>query len=59
MIFLLIDSRIIKQSPNGDKIERLSVSFTLDQLKNAPEFKWAQAPAVSPSDKRSDNLPRK
>jgi sporulation protein YlmC with PRC-barrel domain len=54
-----LKSLVIKQSPTGDKFEKLSVSFTLDQLKNAPEFKWAQAPAVSPSDKRSDNLPRK
>lgn len=52
-------SLVIKQSPNGDKIEKLSVSFTLDQLKNAPEFKWAQATMVSLSDKRSDNLPSK
>jgi sporulation protein YlmC with PRC-barrel domain len=53
-----LKSLVIKQSPNGDKIEKLSVSFTKDQLKNAPEFKWKQAAMALPSDKRSENLPR-
>jgi hypothetical protein len=52
-------SLVIKQSPGGDKIESLSVSFTKDQLKNAPEFKWAQSTAASASDKRSENSPRR
>jgi sporulation protein YlmC with PRC-barrel domain len=54
-----LKSLLITQSPNGDKIEKVSVTITKDQLKNAPGFKWNQAAAVLPSDKRSENLHRK
>jgi sporulation protein YlmC with PRC-barrel domain len=58
-VAIALKSLVIKQTPNGDKIEKLSVPFTKDQLKNAPEFKWNQAAATAPSDKRSEFLPRK
>jgi len=54
-----LKSLVIKQSLNGDKIEKLSVSFTKEQLKNAPGFKWNQAAAASPSDKKNKKLSRK
>ncbi len=54
-----LKSLAIKQTPNGDKIESLSVSFTKEQLKNAPQFKWNSLAATSPSDKRTEILPQK
>jgi hypothetical protein len=58
-VAISLKSLIIGQSTGGDKIEKLSISFTKDQIKDAPAFKWNQAAAALPSDKRSENLPRK
>jgi sporulation protein YlmC with PRC-barrel domain len=58
-VAISLKSLVIKQSPNGDKVEKVSVSFTKEQLKNAPGFKWNQAAAASPSDKHGKKVSSK
>jgi hypothetical protein len=49
-VAISLKSLLILRSLNGDKIEKLSVPFTKEQLKNAPEYKWSQAALASPAD---------
>ncbi|TAK48445.1 MAG: PRC-barrel domain containing protein [Xanthobacteraceae bacterium] len=42
----------ITSSPAGDKIDKIAVRYTKDELKNAPTFEWAKAaptPAAPPA----------
>jgi sporulation protein YlmC with PRC-barrel domain len=43
----------VTRTANGDKIDKITVAYSKDQLKDAPAFKWSEASATTP-ERRSD-----